>query len=168
MRFLIVFGFFISLAFAQYYDVIVIGSEPEGIAAATAAAESGSRTLLVTSDPKLGGLFVMGQMNSLDLRTDPFNYQQGLFLKWWEQVGKGHSFDTIEAERAFTTMLSRAGVEVRLGVRDIKPILEGFSVKGLQADGQTILANQLIDATADMDFAPGRCSLQFWFFWYWL
>ena len=152
MRILIAFILLIGFAFAQY-DVIVVGSEPEGITAATAAAESGSRTLLITSDPKLGGLFVMGQMNSLDLRTDPFNYQQGLFLKWWEQVGKGHSFDVIEAERAFTTMLSRSGVEVRLGVRDIKPILEGFSVIGVQADGQTILAQHLIDATADMDFA---------------
>jgi hypothetical protein len=153
MRLLIIISILCQFAFGQYYDVIVVGSEPEGIAAATAAAESGARTLLVSQDPKLGGLFVMGQMNSLDLRTDPFNYQQGLFLRWWKEVGKGHSFDVIEAERAFTKMLTHAGVEVRLGAREIKPMLETFTIKGVQVDGQQILGNQIIDATAEMDLA---------------
>ncbi len=159
MRVLIVALFLCHLAFAQSYDVIVVGSEPEGIAAATAAAESGARTLLITQDPKLGGLFVMGQMNSLDLRTDPFNYQQGLFLRWWDQVGRGHSFDVVEAERAFTKMLYQAGVDVRLGVQEIKPILEGSTLNGVQVDGQQVLASQLIDATAEMDFAASAGAL---------
>ena len=146
-------GVLSQLMLAQNYDVIVIGSEPEGIAAATAAAESGAKTLLVTQDPKLGGLFVMGQMNSLDLRTEPFNYQQGLFLRWWKDVGKGHSFDVVEAERAFSKMLSQAGVEVKLGVQEVKPILETFTLRGIEVDGQQHFAKQLIDATAEMDFA---------------
>src|SRR5690554_5784234 len=75
------------------YDVIVLGSEPEAVSAAVAAAESGAATLLVTTDETVGGLFVLGQMNVLDLRTQPFDYQLGLFERWWQLVGGGHAFD---------------------------------------------------------------------------
>ena len=97
------------------YDVIVVGSEPEGVTAAVAAAQEGARTLLVSEAARVGGLFVLGQMNSLDLRTQPELYQQGLFLAWWERVGRGGSFDVREAEDAFVEMLSEAGVALRLG-----------------------------------------------------
>src|SRR5690625_3542134 len=89
---------------ARVFDVIVTGSEPEGVTAAVAAAGEGASVLLVTEHPRLGGLFVMGEMNSLDVRTTPVNYQQGLFLDWWKRVGRGHSFDVVRAERAFEDM----------------------------------------------------------------
>jgi FAD dependent oxidoreductase len=147
-----------NLSFAQdVYDVIVVGSEPEAISAAVAASESGAKTMLVTTDPKLGGLFVMGQMNSLDLRTEPFNYQQGLFLRWWEMVGKGHSFDVEQAEGAFEELLVAAGVEVHLGSNTIIPLMDGNKVIGLQADEaqghKNFYAKHFIDGTADMNFA---------------
>jgi FAD dependent oxidoreductase len=139
------------------YDVIVVGSEPEAISAAVAASESGARTMLITEDPKLGGLFVMGQMNSLDLRIQPFNYQQGLFLRWWEMVGKGHSFDVQQAKGAFEELLVAAGVEVHLGSSNLVPLMEDNKVVGVQADetwGQNAFyAKHIIDGTADMDFA---------------
>jgi hypothetical protein len=139
------------------YDVIVVGSEPEAISAAVAASESGAKTMLITADPKLGGLFVMGQMNSLDLRTEPFNYQQGLFLRWWEMVGKGHSFDVKEAEGAFQELLVAAGVEVHVAATNILPLVDGNTVIGLQADEKlghkNFYAKHIIDGTADMDFA---------------
>lgn len=151
-----------SLSFAQgkpsSFDVVVVGSEPEGIMAAVAAAESGASTLLITEDHKLGGLFVLGQMNSLDLRQDPFNYQQGLFLRWWQQVGKGHSFDIVQAERSFIKMLGEAGVSVRTSSASLRPLfsennlVEGVIVENAEAL-ETIWAKQTIDATANMDFA---------------
>jgi hypothetical protein len=144
--------------FAQnIYDVIVVGSEPEAISAAVAASESGAKTVLITEDPKLGGLFVMGQMNSLDLRTEPFNYQQGLFLRWWEMVGKGHSFDVQEAKGAFEELLVAAGVEVHLGKGNIIPLMNGNTVTGVQAEDshghRTFYGKHIIDGTADMDVA---------------
>lgn len=141
------------------YDVIVVGSEPEGIMAAVAAAEEGARTLLITEDPLLGGLFVMGQMNSLDLRTTPFNYQQGLFLEWWQRVGGGHSFDVGRAETVFTQMLAEAGVTVRSSAPDLLPYMNGKRLLGVQvASGNGVAAGnlfapQIIDATSEMDFA---------------
>lgn len=141
------------------YDVIVVGSEPEGIMAAVAAAENGAKTLLITEDSLLGGLYVMGQMNSLDLRQDPFNYQQGLFAKWWYRVGNGHSFDIGLAETAFTQMLAEANVLVRTSASELRPYIENNVVKGVRVAGSNvttagvIFAKQLIDATSEMDFA---------------
>ena len=136
------------------YDVVVVGSEPEGVTAAVAAARAGASTLLITEDPLLGGLFVMGEMNSLDLRTQPFNYQQGLFEDWWRRVGRGHSFDVGRAETAFRQMLSEAGVSVRTGSPELLPYMEPGRVLGVQVGEEgVVLAGQVIDATANMDFA---------------
>jgi hypothetical protein len=135
------------------YDVIVVGSEPEAIAAAVAAAEAGSATLLISEDPRLGGLFVLGQLNVLDLRTQPVNLQRGLFERWWRLVGGGHSFDVGRAEAAFRALLARAGVEVRLDAAPISPIVEDGRVIGVVSGGVARAAVQVIDGTADMDFA---------------
>ena len=134
------------------YDVIVVGSEPEGITAAVAAAQEGARTLLVSEDAKVGGLFVLGQMNSLDLRTQPTLYQQGLFLDWWERVGRSASFDVPQAEDAFVQMLDEAGVTWQLGA-DVAPIRGNNRVRGVEVNGNAVRAAQIVDATAEADFS---------------
>lgn len=138
---------------SETWDVIVVGSEPEAIAAAVAAAESGASTLLVTSQPRLGGLFVMGEMNVLDLRTTPFNYHQGLFQRWWDGVGRGHSFDVERAEARFTQLLEEAGVTAIVGAATPAPVMDGGKVTGVRVADHTFHALQVIDGTADMDFA---------------
>lgn len=134
------------------YDVLVVGSEPEGVMAAVAAAEEGARTLLVTEDSRVGGLFVLGGLNTLDLRTNPL-VQRGLFERWWRRVGRGSAFDVARAEAAFNDMLSVAGVEVRLGVTGLEPLIRKAHVVGAQTAGETFYARQVIDATAEGDFA---------------
>lgn len=155
----------LSIVFAQpsevslQYDVIVVGSEPEGVTAAVAAAESGAHTLLITEDMIIGGLFVLGAMNSLDLRSKPFNLQQGLFERWWQAVGRGHSFDVVRAEAVFVRILEEAGVVVRTGAPKLEPVIKGNSVTGVRVAGGpdtqagVISAPHIIDATTDMDFA---------------
>ena len=136
------------------YHVVVVGSEPEAIAAAIAAAESGARTLLVSEDGRLGGLFVLGMMNVLDLRQTPVPYQRGLFERWWRRVGAGNAFDVVRAERAFTEMLAEAGVHVRLAAPALAPLLLDGRVVGVVPAGEApIAAEQVIDGTADADFA---------------
>lgn len=136
------------------YDVIVVGSEPEAIVAAVAAAESGARTLLISEDERLGGLFVLGAMNVLDLRMRPTPYQRGLFERWWHLVGRGHAFDVARAERAFADLLDAAGVRVRLGAPPLAPLLQGGSVVGVVPWRETpIRAAQVIDGGADADVA---------------
>ena len=135
------------------FDVIVVGSEPEAISAAVAAAESGAKTLLLSEDERLGGLFVLGQLNVLDLRTQPVNLQQGLFARWWEMVGNGHSFDVERAEAAFTRLLADAGVVVRLGTEPLRPVVTAGRVTGVAAGNLAYPAVQVIDGTAAMEFA---------------
>ncbi len=141
------------------YDVVVVGSEPEGVMAAVAAAESGASTLLITEDETVGGLFVLGAMNSLDLRTQPFLYQQGLFERWWRAVGRRHSFDVARAEAVFVKMLADAGVTVRTGAPAVSPVVSDGRVAGVRvadaagAAGGVVRAPQVVDATADMTFA---------------
>ena len=136
------------------YDVVVVGSEPEAITAAVAAAESGARTLLISQDARLGGLFVLGAMNVLDLRRTPYDYQRGLVERWWRQVGRGNAFDVARAERAFAELLDAAGVHVRLGAPAIAPLtLDGLVVGVVPAGEAPIRALQVIDGTADADLA---------------
>src|SRR5690606_751793 len=104
-------------------DVLVYGSEPEAIVAAVAAAEEGAETLLVTPDERLGGLFVLGELNVLDLKTQPHDYQSGLFERWWRLVGRGESFDVHDAEAAFTELLAAAGVRVVRSVAGVRPLV---------------------------------------------
>lgn len=143
----------LPLAQAQEtFDVIVAGSEPEGVIAAVAAAEEGARTLLVSEASRVGGLFVLGQLNSLDLRTQPL-VQRGLFERWWTRVGRGAAFDILRAEAAFEALLGDAGVTVRLAAGPLTPLVEAGHVTGVRAGTERFPGTQLIDATAEGDLA---------------
>lgn len=150
------------------WDVIVVGSEPEGVAAAVAAAEEGARTLLLSRDARVGGLFVLGELNALDL-YDAARRDGGVFGRWHARVGGGNAFDVRAAERAFEALLAAAGVEVVLGADGLEPHVvrpeDGPPrVLGVRVGGVVLPAEQVIDATADMDLgaaAGARSSLGF-------
>jgi hypothetical protein len=150
-----------NAAYMSHYDVIVVGSEPEGITAAVAAAQEGASVLLVTRDTRVGGLFITGEMNSLDLRLTPVNYQRGLFVDWWERVGRGHSFDVALAGQAFNDMLAEAGVQVVLDAGEPVPLFPVSAAGeallagpvGIQLADTNIFSTQIIDATSEADFA---------------
>lgn len=134
------------------YDVLVLGSEPEGIIAAVAAAQEGARAALITNDAKLGGLFVLGQMNSLDLRREPVLLQKGLFENWWQRVGKKSSFDVKRAEIAFKEMLAEVKVAVLLNA-DMQLFTSGDTITEILSANKSYKAKYFIDATADADIA---------------
>jgi hypothetical protein len=148
----------------ESWDLIVVGGEPEAIAAAVAAAEEGARTLLLTSDPRLGGLFVRGALNVLDLRSTPVDFQRGLFERWWRRVGRLHAFDVLRGERAFVDLLAQAGVEVRLSQPMPRPWVEGDRVVGVLVGNQAWSARQVVDGTADADLAAAAGAHSSWGF----
>lgn len=143
-------------------DVVVFGSEPEGIVAAVAAAEEGAQTLLITADARLGGLFVRGELNVLDLKTQPHDYQLGLFDRWWRMVGREEAFDVLRAEAAFEELLREADVSRFKSVTDVAPLLEdlgaGSRVAGVEFVDEVgrawrVTTGQLIDASGNADLA---------------
>lgn len=109
------------------YDVIVFGSDPEGVAAAASASKKGLSTLLVDFNrDRVGGLYTLGWLNMIDFnyapdkndtifdtRFYPENYlNHGIFNKFYKLIGKKKAFDVPRAQRAFEEILSDEDVEV--------------------------------------------------------
>ena len=150
------------------YDVIVAGTDPEGVMAAVSAARNGLSVLLADRREQqvLGGLITLGWLNSLDLNKVPvftlrypYPYlNAGLFHEWYQYVG-GTSFDVNRAAAAFHKMvLEEPNIDLLLGARSMEPVVEGRSVTGMRfvkADGEAVVvrAGAVIDATQDGDIA---------------
>ncbi len=150
------------------YDVIVAGTDPEGVMAAVSAARNGLQVLLVDGREReiLGGLLTLGWLNSLDLNKSPKQplagklqfLNKGLFQEWYDRI-EGTSFDVNSAANAFNRMVAaEPNIDVVLKVRSMEPILTGQRVTGLrivQDNGRTaeIGTKTLIDATQDADLA---------------
>lgn len=139
-----------ALAQPASTDVVVLGSEPEAIAAAVAAAESGADTWLVTPDARVGGLFTLGALNVLDVRTSPASLQRGLFERWWERVGGASAFDPAAAERAFEALLAEAGVRVVRDVRELTIVVREGRAVAVRWSGGEVAARQVVDGDEDV------------------
>ncbi|MCD5407244.1 MAG: FAD-dependent oxidoreductase [Desulfotomaculum sp.] len=108
------------------YDLIVVGSDPEGIAAAVSGARNGLSTLLVDTRPVLGGLMTLGWLNTIDMNYDPNGeiLNRGIFLEFFEQV-EGDSFDVGTALKVFNQLVkNEPNISVLLDVEGIEPLVE--------------------------------------------
>lgn len=167
----LIFLFFLSFSAAantQHYevDLIVVGSDPEGIAAAVAGARQGLETVLICSKERVGGLFTRGGLNTLDMNYGPDNelLSRGIFQEFFEEID-GSSFDVATAEDVFLELLQNAEVSLILNSREIKPLL-GPSTNRLISDHRVlgisytheekqyeVTAPSIIDATPDAEIA---------------
>lgn len=152
------------------YDVIVVGTDPEGIAAALSAARNGLSTLLVDGKDReiLGGLMTLGWLNTIDMNRTPDQHDvlnKGIFSEWFSKI-EGDSFDVITAANAFYDMVKKEkNIDLLLKAKSIDPLIASSSGGGLpavmrgvtivKADGskQVIKAKSVIDATQDADIA---------------
>lgn len=157
----------IDYSVVEPWDLVVYGTEPEGISAAVAGARSGLKTLLVGEDPELGGLMTLGWLNSLDMSFDVSDggkllLTQGIFAEWWDELHRPFSFQIEEAHRAFLRMTAaEANLTVRLSNRLIDLESERTEhgdetlqrLKFLSAEGleYRVEAPFYIDASADGD-----------------
>ena len=142
------------------YDVIVFGGQPEGIAAAVAAARQGLSVLLVEEREGLGGLFTYGWLNFLDMNYGPQHelLTRGTFLEFYKRIGKSPVFDVEEAKGIFQDMVSsHPNIALSLNTRLVEPLLQGEKLVGIRVkrDGQelNLYAERFIDASADADLA---------------
>ncbi|WP_282936443.1 FAD-dependent oxidoreductase [Paenibacillus sp. RC67] len=152
------------------YDVIVVGTDPEGVAAAVSAARNGMKTLLVDGKDRtiLGGLMTEGWLNSIDMNYDPTKsmlgkhdiMNKGIFSEWYGKI-EGDSFDITTAANAFYSMvLKEKNIDLLMKAKSIEPSVakttDKTTVTGItvtKADGtkQSIQAKSVIDATQDGD-----------------
>lgn len=146
--------------FDEHYDVIVIGGEPEGVAAAVMAARSGSKTLLIEKREDLGGLFTFGMMNFLDIPKSPStrNISRGIFKEWHALVGKDNGFDIEEAKAAFKQLVfAEENLTLSVSTTVEETLLTGTTLKGVTVKNPngtyTVHARAFIDATQDADIA---------------
>lgn len=137
------------------YEVVVVGSEPEGIAAALASARQGKKTLLLTADEALGGLWTLGRLNFLDMNYGPDQrlLTQGIFLEFYEALGD--AFDIEEAIAYFHQITEEEELlEVHFNTGLIRPVLEEAVLVGLELEeGQRVHGKRFIDATVNADLA---------------
>jgi len=158
----------------DHYDVIVVGTDPEGIAAAVSAARNGLKTLLVDGRDReiLGGLFTLGWLNTIDMSYAPGHrssvgsnqvLNKGIFLEWYRMV-EGDSFDVTTAANAFLQMVKKEpNIDLLMKAKSIEPlvksgavgnsVIEGVKVTKENGGTQNIYAKAVIDATQDGDIA---------------
>ena len=146
--------------FDEQYDVIVIGGEPEGVAAAVMAARSGSKTLLIEKREDLGGLFTFGMLNFLDIPKSKStrHLSRGIYKEWHALVGKDNAFHIEDAKAAFKQLVyAEANLTLSVSTTVEQTILTGNTLTGLKlknANGTyTVNGKAFIDATQDADIA---------------
>jgi len=155
------------------YDVAVVGTDPEGVAAAVSAARNGLKVLLIEGKDReiFGGLITLAWLNSLDLNYSPdkttsrgqYNFlNKGIFQEWYDQL-EGTSVDVDHAAQVFQSMVvNESNIDVQMKASSIEPIVSEVdgvnTVKGLRfidKDGQekAVDVKLIIDATQDADMA---------------
>ena len=142
------------------YDVIVVGSDPEGIAAALSAARNGMETLLLSKDSTPGGLYTLGALNFIDVpeTRDGTLLVGGIYEEFVNAVG-GSGFDIVNAANVFNDMLTAEdNLTVRYGAKFQEPVMNGNTITGVTVleEGDMLVtynAPYIIDATQDGDVA---------------
>ncbi len=176
-------GQFSSVPAADRYDVLVVGGTPSGIAAALAAGRRGARVLMVEQRTHLGGDAVYAMLNQFDVPINPGNASpvHGIFAEFFDQLGVAFSVDhgrqlfesTVRADPNIEVMTeTRVTRILKNGNRVVGADLQKVPVVGVQNDSNStlstsavaapvpnggptreVLANAVVDATNDADFA---------------
>ncbi|MBS7614440.1 FAD-dependent oxidoreductase [Candidatus Bathyarchaeota archaeon] len=163
-------------------DVVVAGGGPAGLAAATAAARCGAKTILVERYGYLGGLATGGLVICL-VETDRYNYglcqefvdelssmkaakqnrASGETPKWTEGASfsgeESWTFDPQVFKFLADKFVSESGADMLLHSYVASAIVKGNEVNGIIVEGksgrQAILGKVVVDTTGDADIAAG-------------
>lgn len=143
-----------------HYDVIVVGGEPEGVAAAVSAARNGAKTLLIERRDGLGGLMTYGMLNFIDYDYDMNGTiaNAGIFKEWHDMVGGKVVFDIETAKKAFLKLVqNEPNITLSLSTSLQDVIVENDELKGVVVSDEqgehTYYAERFIDTTQDGDLA---------------
>ena len=143
----------------NFYDVIVMGGDPEGIAASIAVARSGGKVLLISEEDGLGGLFTFGMLNTLDMSysKDGELLTKGIFEEFYNKEGRKESFDVNEVKKIFEDMVAdEPNIDYRKNYSFSEAIIEGNTITGIRvldenSEIKEFYGRRIIDATQDGD-----------------
>ncbi|MGJ7045337.1 FAD-dependent oxidoreductase [Thermoanaerobacterium thermosulfurigenes] len=141
------------------YDVIVVGAEPEGVAAARSAAKNDAKVLIIDNHDGPGGLMTYGMLNTIDMSIGPDGtlLTQGTFKEFFKGIGSKNSFDVKKAKEVFLKLLSLPNITQSYNTVFEKPIMNGNKIIGITAlkDGKEVnyYGKRIIDATQDASVA---------------
>ncbi|MBP2071597.1 FAD-dependent oxidoreductase [Thermoanaerobacterium butyriciformans] len=137
------------------YDVIVVGAEPEGVAAARSAAKNDAKVLIIDKHDGPGGLMTYGMLNTIDMSKGPDGtlLTQGTFKEFFKGIGSKNSFDVKKAKEVFSKLLNIPNITQSYNTVFEKPIMDGNKIIGITAlkDGKEVnyYGKRIIDATQD-------------------
>ncbi|MDF2614249.1 MAG: thiamine biosynthesis Thi4 protein [Clostridia bacterium] len=143
------------------YDVVVIGSDPEGISASISSVRSGADVLLIDTRNDVGGLYTSGMLSMLDMNyitSGSFEtVNSGFFKEFYNHLGEKGNIDIEETKNYFSKLLKDEKVTTQLNVSKITPIKQGDKVIGLSYIKDNTLFNVkgkvFIDTSVDAKFA---------------
>lgn len=162
---LISLSFFLSgmlniVSATEFYPLVVYGGEPEGVAAAVAAAREGIDTLLLLKREAPGGLMTYGGLNFLDINQAPDgrSLNKGFFAEWHKAVGGNITFSIKKATEVFEEILQReSNITILRETSLLSVEKEDQSLKKIKIKHQgierEIQAAYFIDASQDADLA---------------
>lgn len=136
------------------YDVIVVGEEPEGIAAAVSAARVGARTLLIAQGDDLGGS--VSQCLNVDMEasfgTKGDILNRGIFFELSDNMRGDYSTGHYK-EIVRELVEHEKNLEVVYGTEIDSPVLEGDMITGIntlcKGEKKVYKGKRIIDATKE-------------------
>lgn len=164
-----------NLKVAKKKNVVVVGGGPSGCAAALSARRNGADTLLIERESYLGGMMTGGGIGGINIngyragvKGNPI-VVRGIGMEIFERLQKeGGALpgDTIYPRQVtdpmimvhlLDEMMEESNVEVLFNTIAFDVIVENNAVKGVaianKSGGQVVLADRVIDASADGDIA---------------
>ena len=142
------------------YDVIVVGGEPEGVAAAISAARNGAKTLLIEEREELGGLFTYGMLNFIDFPkgSEGDTVTTGIYAEWKKLIGNDVAFGIQEGKAMFYKLVAEEeNLTLLPQTKVTNTIIENNAITAVEIQNnngtKTIEAQSFIDATQDADLA---------------
>ncbi len=141
------------------YGTIVIGSEPEGLAAALASARTGLKTLLITEDDSLGSYIKQSMISKMDPQQGLIDKKkvllnQGIYQEIFGNFNVG--FSGADYENSLEKLVEKEKNLKILYESTLSDVsLEGEYIKGISVEGPKgknyYLGRNFIDATQNGD-----------------
>ncbi|MBU0557265.1 MAG: FAD-dependent oxidoreductase [Alphaproteobacteria bacterium] len=163
-----------SLKLAKSVDVVVVGGGPAGCVAALSAARNGARVMLIERVGYLGGMMTGGGIGGIGING--YIIEKGIgtpvvkgisleILHRIQAIGGApegspiarHPTDSVMMTSLLDEMMEEAGVELLFNTVVFDTLVEDGRLKGVaignKSGGQVVLADVVIDASADADVA---------------